>query len=66
VKNDGNETAAGVHVEGELRADTGSVEKSGVTLDYVPAGARRKAALWFTYDPRTLSLRVRPTGHDVP
>jgi len=64
--NSGNATAAALHVEGELRGDTGAVETSGVDIDYVPAGARRKAVLWFTHDPRTLHLQIRPTGNDLP
>lgn len=66
ARNRGDATAAGLHVEGELRADTGQVETSEVTIDYVPAGARRKAVLWFTHDPRRHHLTIRPTGHDLP
>jgi uncharacterized protein (TIGR02588 family) len=64
--NEGDATAAGLHVEGELRGDAGPVETSDVDIDYVPAGARRRAVLWFTQDPRTLHLQIRPTGNDLP
>src|SRR5688500_10933177 len=37
ARNAGRTTAAGVEIEGELLGDTGTVETTGVTIDYVPA-----------------------------
>ncbi len=64
--NQGGETAASVLIEGELRSDTGAVEKSETTIDYVPAHSRRKGGLLFTKDPRRFQLELRPLGYDRP
>ncbi|HEV2148655.1 MAG TPA: hypothetical protein VGR37_14725 [Longimicrobiaceae bacterium] len=66
VENKGGETAAALLVEGELKSDTGTVEKSETTISYVPAKGRRSAGLFFKEDPRDYALRVRPRGYDRP
>lgn len=66
AENSGGETAAGLTVEGELKSDTGSVEKSDVTIDYVPANGKRLGGLFFQEDPRRHELTVRPKGYDRP
>lgn len=66
VSNTGGMTAAGLELEGELKADRGSVEKSGVTIDYIPSKGKRRAGLIFTRDPAAYELSVRPTGYDLP
>ena len=62
----GRSTAADVIVEGELQADTGRVEVSQTTLDYVPGGGDQRAGLYFTHDPRRLRLRLRAHGYREP
>lgn len=47
VRNLGDETAAGVEVEGRLGDQT-----SSTTLDYVPAHGRERATLSFDADPQ--------------
>ncbi len=64
--NSGNNTAADVIIEGELLADSGRVETSETTLDYVPAGSEQRAGLYFTRDPRSLKLRLRAHGYRDP
>lgn len=64
--NDGQTTAGGLTVEGTLEADTGTVERSQATIDYVPAGGTRKGGLYFTKDPARHRLKLRPTGYDRP
>ena len=66
VRNDGEATAARVQIEGELRADTGTVEKSQTALDYVPAGSQRGAGVIFTKDPGRYQLQLRPVGWEQP
>lgn len=66
ARNHGQQTAAGVVVEGELKSDTGTVEKAQVTIDYVPAGSSRSGGLLFAHDPRTHSVEIRPKGYDRP
>jgi uncharacterized protein (TIGR02588 family) len=64
--NRGRITAADVILEGELRADTGQVEVSQTTIDYVPAGGEQSAGLYFAQDPRRLQLRLRAHGYREP
>ena len=66
ARNAGRGTAADLRVEGELRADTGSVEISQVTIAYLPPLGVRRAGLFFTHDPRQYRLRLRPLGYEVP
>ena len=66
ARNHGQITAAGLVVEGELKSDTGTVEKAQVTIDYVPSESRRKGGLLFTHDPRRYTVKVSAKGYDVP
>jgi uncharacterized protein (TIGR02588 family) len=66
AENRGATTAAQVQVEGELRADTGAVETSDVTIDYIPGDSERRAGLLFRADPRRHRLEVRARGFDLP
>ncbi|MDQ7813986.1 MAG: hypothetical protein RDU12_14875, partial [Brevundimonas sp.] len=47
VRNLGDETAAGVEIEGRVGDRT-----AGATLDYVPAHGRERVTLSFDVDPR--------------
>ena len=66
IENRGNATAAGLVVEGVLMKEGKELETSLLTVDYVPAGSRRDAALFFTSDPRQATLTVRPKGYIEP
>jgi uncharacterized protein (TIGR02588 family) len=66
ARNGGRTTAAGVVVEGELEADSGRVESSETTIDYVPAGGEQRGGLYFQRDPRMLRLRLRAKGYQDP
>ena len=66
ARNRGRSTAAEVVVEGELEADTGKVETSETTIDYVPAGGQQRAGLFFTRDPGRLRLKLRAHGYREP
>lgn len=68
ARNRGQETAAGLVVEGEIHGDTGVVERSRVTVDYVAAQGAAGGGLFFTRDPRGLGnrLEVRPVGYARP
>lgn len=66
VRNTGRTTAAEVVVEGALEGDTGRVEVSETTIDYVPAGGLQRAGLYFSHDPRRLRLRLRAQGYREP
>jgi uncharacterized protein (TIGR02588 family) len=66
ARNGGETTAAGLVVEGEMRSGDGSVERSEVTIDFLPAGGSRRAGLFFSEDPRGHRLEIRPKGYDRP
>lgn len=66
ARNVGSATAASVRIVGELRSDTGLVETSEATFDYVPEASSRTGAPIFTRNPAGLRLDVRPTGYERP
>ena len=66
VVNTGNQTAAAVAVEGELKAGAETAETSGSTLAYSPANSRRRGGLFFTKNPRQFELQIRVTGYEEP
>jgi uncharacterized protein (TIGR02588 family) len=66
VINRGSSVAAGLVIEGVLSDNSSAVETSTITIDYVPSGSQRQAGLYFTRDPRTLRLQVRPKGYVDP
>jgi uncharacterized protein (TIGR02588 family) len=64
--NAGDATASDVQIEGELRADTGVVERSEATIAFVPAQSWRRGGLVFKGDPSIYRLQVRVVGFDRP
>ena len=64
--NSGSTTAAGLVVEGRLRLDGGEVETSTTTIDYAPPNGDVKAGLFFSRNPRSGSLTLRPLGFQTP
>lgn len=66
ARNTGGTTARGVDIGGELRGDTGTVEKRSATVHFVPAGATRRGGLFFEHDPARYALSLRADGYDVP
>jgi uncharacterized protein (TIGR02588 family) len=64
--NSGGSAAANLMIYGELWADTGKVEESSGTLDYLPSRSERHGGLFFTHDPQHFELQLRPEGYAVP
>jgi uncharacterized protein (TIGR02588 family) len=64
--NEGDATAAAVIVSGELGRGTGVLERTEVTLDYIPARSSRTGGLVFANDPRTHRLALRAKGFNRP
>jgi uncharacterized protein (TIGR02588 family) len=64
--NQGEATAKGVIIEGQLNDTTGEVETSEATLDYIPANSEREGGLFFTQDPRQFELQLRSLGYEQP
>jgi uncharacterized protein (TIGR02588 family) len=65
VKNEGDDTASEVLVEGRLGAGD-ATEVSSVVLDYVPPGPGVAAALVFQRDPDTAGLVLAIRGYRYP
>lgn len=66
VINEGEQTAAGVEIEGELRRGAESVETSSVTIDYAPSQSELKGGLFFRNDPREFQFEIRAKGYSEP
>ncbi len=66
LKNTGNQTAAAVAVEGELKNGTETAETSSAALAYSPANSKRRGGLFFTKNPRQFDLQIRVTGYEEP
>ncbi len=66
LRNNGTTTAAALVLEGELRNGMQTVEKSTVTMNYVPAGSTRKAGIYFTNDPKSFDLILTPKSFEQP
>ncbi len=66
VKNTGNQTAAALTVEGELKNGADSAETSTSTLAYAPANSVRRGGLFFTKNPQQFDLQIRATGYEEP
>ncbi len=64
--NDGDKTAASVAIEGELKSGDESVEKSGVTIGYVPSYSETNGGLFFSKNPQEFDLKIRATGYQQP
>jgi uncharacterized protein (TIGR02588 family) len=65
VRNEGDQTASEVVVEGRLGAGNGA-EVSAVTLDYVPPGPGTPAALVFSRDPHAEAVVLTIKGYRYP
>jgi uncharacterized protein (TIGR02588 family) len=66
VSNKGGSTVAQLVVEGTVTLQKGEIQRSQVTLDYVPARSKRGAGLFFTSDPIKARLEVRAIGYQDP
>jgi uncharacterized protein (TIGR02588 family) len=64
--NSGDRAAANVKVQGELRSQSGIVEASEMSFQYLPARSRRKGGLFFVQDPRPLKLVLSARGYEQP
>lgn len=64
--NTGEQTAANVNVEGELKNGGESVEKSEVTFEFAPSKSETKGGLFFKNDPKQFQLEIRAEGYTKP
>lgn len=64
--NQGNSTAKGLIVEGQLKDGDEEIETSETTLDYLPSLSEREGGLFFTKDPRQFELQLRALGYEQP
>lgn len=66
IENTGDETAADVTVEGELMRAKESLEKSDVTIDYVPSHSEKKGGMFFKNNPRDFDFEIHAKGYNEP
>lgn len=66
ANNHGEQSAAGVRIRGVLKDGDATVETAHITFQYVPPGSERKGGLYFSRDPRSLTLSVRAEGYERP
>lgn len=67
ASNEGGETAAAARIEGALLdANADVIERSEVTLDYLPRQSQRELGLIFQHDPAQYRLQLRATGYRAP
>jgi uncharacterized protein (TIGR02588 family) len=64
--NQGDSTAKGLIVEGQLKDGNEDIETSETTLDYLPSHSEREGGLFFTKDPRQFELQLRAVGYEQP
>ena len=64
--NQGETTAKGLIIEGQLTEAGQEVEKSEMTLDYIPARSEREGGLFFTENPDQFELQLRALGYQQP
>lgn len=67
VVNTGDQSAAGVTLEGTLHDSSGAViERNEVLVDFLPPDSQRKVGLIFQHDPRRLQVTVRALSFVEP
>ena len=65
VKNKGDQTAEGVHIEVVLRAG-GKEERADLEIAFLPRRGTREAWVTFKSDPRQGTLEARVLGYEKP
>jgi uncharacterized protein (TIGR02588 family) len=66
IINEGEQTASGVEIEGEIKDGDKIIETSGVSLDYVPSKSESKGGLFFKQNPKQFQLEIRAKGYSEP
>lgn len=64
--NQGDSTAEGVVIGGELRRGAEQVASSHTTVDYLPPNSKKSGGLFFTQDPRQFEFHLRAFGYEEP
>ena len=66
VHNRGKSTAAAMRISGTLKQDGTPVEQSEIEFQYLPGGSSRQGGMFFSHDPRALTLELSPEGYEEP
>jgi uncharacterized protein (TIGR02588 family) len=66
ARNEGGETAAAVKITGTLTRNGQQIEKSEITIDYVPSGSEQRGGFYFSHDPRIGELEFSASGYRTP
>jgi uncharacterized protein (TIGR02588 family) len=66
VRNRGEETAEGAHVEVVLELPDGTQEEAEIDFAFVPRGSKREGWVQFLHPPASGRLTGRVTGYEQP
>lgn len=66
LENTGDETAADVTLEGEIKAGEQLIETSDVTVDYISSHSKKEGGMFFTEDPQAHDFKIRAKGYNNP
>jgi uncharacterized protein (TIGR02588 family) len=66
VKNEGDGTAADVHLGVTLEQSGREVERVELTLPFVPRHSTREGMVVFRHDPSCCTIAVRALGFEIP
>lgn len=66
VKNTGDQTAADVAIEGQLRQGAEIIETNTVTLNYLPSDSEREGGFVFSKNPHEYELKLRAKSYEKP
>lgn len=66
AENAGDETAAGLRIQGALARAGAAPEQAETQLDFLPGRSTRRAGLFFAADPRAGRLELRAVSFQEP
>lgn len=66
IQNIGDEVAAALLVEGELKKGEKTIESSSATIDYLPSHSQRNAGLIFSQDPSSFEVKLQAKSYVQP
>jgi uncharacterized protein (TIGR02588 family) len=66
VKNEGENPAANVVIEGKLSSGEKDIETKTTTINYVASMSERDGGLFYTEDPEQNKLEIKAIGYENP
>lgn len=66
VENKGDEVVSKITIAGELMDDEKTIENNTCEFDYIPSESNRKGGIYFTRNPESYKLVLKPLGYEEP